>query len=464
MKKTAIVFCIVAALLTLINASVWEGAASSSPGGDLPDTGYYVATNSFPRNTVVDITNLENGRTIRVIVSASLDSPGLLAVLSKDAAGAIGLPARSIGRIRMNQPADPVAFSRFTEGLSRSGDPDRDPAAFVAANGIDPELLASEKPAAEPGLPPAAVVAVPAAPAPAAPVEEPPAASEALESPAADPPVGVPEDSAIVDVPDSYEGPPSAAPDDGIIVESRPVPAAGIVPEEETIAESQPVPAGTAPEDESTATPVSDSPPELVWAPYTERENVELYEPEPEEDKAEVTELIEGGAGEASGLAEAPEPAVLETPPAVPGTSPADYDYTLVPSEERPPEAPEPFIPPAAAYPLWPGEAPADPVTPASPPDLTPPSADIYEFSVPVISSLERGKYYLQLAAYSKADTVESELTKIGHTYPLTVQNAGSPDKPVYRILVGPVNLGESGALLQRFRGTYSDAFVRQGN
>ncbi|MDR2485666.1 MAG: SPOR domain-containing protein [Treponema sp.] len=85
-------------------------------------------------------------------------------------------------------------------------------------------------------------------------------------------------------------------------------------------------------------------------------------------------------------------------------------------------------------------------------------------FSVPLISSLEKGKYYVQLAALSKSELVEPELSKIGRAYPLTVQAIGDMEKPLYRILLGPINLGESGALLQRFKGIgYKDAFVRQG-
>ncbi|MDR1025642.1 MAG: septal ring lytic transglycosylase RlpA family protein, partial [Treponema sp.] len=118
--------------LSLIGASVWEGAAALAPRGDLPEEGYYAATNSFPQNTVVDITNLETGRSIRAIVSSGLNTPGLLAVLSPDAAGRIGLGTKTIGRIRMTQPEDPIAFSRFTEGLVASGDPDYDPAAMLA--------------------------------------------------------------------------------------------------------------------------------------------------------------------------------------------------------------------------------------------------------------------------------------------------------------------------------------------
>jgi cell division septation protein DedD len=85
-------------------------------------------------------------------------------------------------------------------------------------------------------------------------------------------------------------------------------------------------------------------------------------------------------------------------------------------------------------------------------------------FSVPTIASLERGKYYVQLGAFSKTETVESEINRIGSAYPLAVQSAGSGEKPVYRILLGPMNQGESGAILQRFKSIgYSDAFVRTG-
>jgi cell division septation protein DedD len=78
---------------------------------------------------------------------------------------------------------------------------------------------------------------------------------------------------------------------------------------------------------------------------------------------------------------------------------------------------------------------------------------------------LEQGKYYLQLAAFSRAEAVEQELSKIDKSYPLAVQAGGSPERPLYRVLVGPVNLGESGALLLRFKGNgWGDAFIRNGS
>jgi hypothetical protein len=457
MKKTGAVFCVAAALAALINASVWEGAASGSTGGDLPETGYYVATNSFPRNTVVDITNLENGKTIRAVVSASLDNPGLLAVLSGDAANAISLPARSIGRVRMNQPADPVAFSRFTEGLSSSEDPDHNPTAFVAANGINPELLGDRETAS--------------------PAEEVPAASGADMAP---PETGTGVVTGIAEAADAgaVEFIP---PDDPRVAESSETTG---VPEEETAA----VPDKTGLENSDDLTildlpepyvpPASPGPdediipetnPELVWIPREETKGEELIEPEPE-DRAEVTDgMIITDTGEPDGLlTEAGDALAEDTPEPVEKAEnfPGDYDLTLLPAEERPPESTEPVIPADQIFPSGAETGPALPPPPPggegapSLPHGLAESAGDYGFPVPVITELEEGKYYLQLAASRNQDAVKTELAKIGTFWPLAVQVNEGEHYP-YRILIGPVNQGESRALLLRFKNSgYQNAFV----
>jgi hypothetical protein len=90
------------------------------------------------------------------------------------------------------------------------------------------------------------------------------------------------------------------------------------------------------------------------------------------------------------------------------------------------------------------------------------PSVPARAFSVPQIKSLEKGAYYLQLAALSKAELVEPELARIGRTYPLVIQTVENQGRLLYRILLGPVSSGESRALLSRFKGVgYADAFIR---
>jgi hypothetical protein len=485
MKKLGAVFCVALALVILINASVWEGAASGSTGTDLPETGYYVATNSFPRNTVVDITNLENGKTVRAVVSAPLENPGLLAVLSRDAAGAIGLPSRSIGRVRMNQPADPVAFSRFTEGLPSSGDPDHDPAAFVAANGINPELLGDEETA-----PPA------------------PEASGADETPPAAGTGAIIAETGAAEATDTAETGPAEAvetaeametgaaeaaeavlpPDDYTIAEGS-EPTGPVIPEEETasvsdenevadktgaesledltvadLPEPYVPPAATKPDEGI----IPETNPELVWVLPEETERETLVEPAPE-DRADVTDVITPDtgdhpaelteAGENGGIVEPGEALAEDSPMLEERTEPfpGDYDLALVPSEERPPESADPVMPAELISPPSGGSA-----APSLPPAAAETGGD-YGFPVPVITELEEGKYYLQLAASRNQDAVRTELAKIGEYWPLKVQVSEKDNYP-YRILVGPVNQGESRALLLRFKGSYEGAFVRRGN
>jgi hypothetical protein len=173
-----------------------------------------------------------------------------------------------------------------------------------------------------------------------------------------------------------------------------------------------------------------------------------------------------------------------------------NYDIALVPAGNRTPNDGQPIIDPSniiSPIPASPAQPPPQPVIipaqiipsiPPAPPTVVPaertpgqpsqtqpstvstvtPTSSVSGFSAPVINELEKGKYYIQLAALSSADSVARELSKIGNSLPLAIQNGGTPERPVYRILIGPVNLGESGAILQRFQSTYRDAFVRLGS
>ena len=436
MKRTATALALaLAAAALLTGASVWEGAAATAAAGELPESGYYVATNAFPRNTVVDVKNLENDKTIRAIVSGGLDSPGLLASLSREAAAAIGMSSRDIGRVRMTMPADPIAFARFNEGFEPSGDPDHDPKAAIAA-ATAPALAPAESPVPE-LLPEEAVELAETEPQIEA---APPIEAEA--------PIAAPEEEIPVDLAEIAEDGEAADPleVDPEIAEAAPEPAMAIAPVEE---------AGAA---------------EIAVAPEPAAEEPAVEEAAP----AEIAVMDE--AATEIPIEEAPvdEPAELaavpEAEPVLPPPASEVVDVTLVPAEERPPELSEGMDLPAEAEvaPL------AEPVIPEPAPAAVaviqdespqPPASRVPNFSAPVIADLEKGKYYLQIGAFGKAEAVEAEIAKHGKSYPLAIQSAGSAEKPVYRVLLGPVNLGESGALLQRFkRSGYRDAFVKQGS
>ena len=378
MKNYQKIVVLWAALVFLPGASIWEGAAAVS--ADFPESGMYVATDSFPRNTVVDLTNLETGKTVRVVVTSGLDTPGLLATVSREAAEAVGLQSRAIGRIRLTVSSDPAAFPR-PSGDYRSGDPDYDPLAAVEG------VYGKEPPPEIKDEPPPMLVIPPSEPPPGNPIRRDPESVWAI-------------------IPKEYLEPPppkEPLPPEIVIVPAPPPPPEIVY-----------VP-GPPPPPEVVYVPAPPPPPEVVYVPAPPPPPEVVYVPAPP-----------------------PPPEVVYVP---------EYNYTLTPAEERPP----PYQPNSGGY-----STPPVVVVPPPPPPV---------FSVPAVSSLERGRYYLQLGAYSQIGTVEQELYKIERSYPLTVQCIGGSSMPVYRILIGPVSQGEAAALLRKFqtRG-YKDAFVRRGD
>jgi len=139
-----------------------------------------------------------------------------------------------------------------------------------------------------------------------------------------------------------------------------------------------------------------------------------------------------------------------------------DYEYSLVPDIERPPVLPSIYeIDPEHIIPGITSSIDHDYESNV----IVPPVEHSSLTSIPVISRLEHGSYYVQIGAYGRIETIESEINRIDSYYPLAVFNAGSDTNPLYRILLGPLNHGESGAMLRRFRSIgYRDAFIRQGN
>jgi hypothetical protein len=412
--------CALAAALIFTGASVWEGSAMVSVSGELPEGAYSVATNSFPNNTVVDVTNLENGRTIRVIVTAGLDSPGLLAMLSQNAAASIGIPNQGIGRIRMKESSDPTAYSHFADEPSSAG---------AGGAALDkPETVSST------------------------------AAAGDLAG-------ATPEDSfysSVINQPETYTPEPVDYPADGAV---RVEPQPNWVPGQEESAQGiEELPYPASPQDTQTA-PAA----------------MPFYIPDTQAAQAPVP------ASPPPYAPAAPAPQAAVTPP-LPSSI-----IILVPAEERPPEGsvripPGTIIGPIPLHQLpWVsgGDSTMNPqsfISPIGPnqqsaavPRLTAPQATVspappqapngLTFSVPMVTQLEKGKHYVQIGAFTRPDVLETAAARFNRNYPMTVQTGASPSSIIYRLLVGPLNAGESGAVLQQVKNSgYPDAFVRNGS
>ena len=83
--------------------------------------------------------------------------------------------------------------------------------------------------------------------------------------------------------------------------------------------------------------------------------------------------------------------------------------------------------------------------------------------SLRLIKRLSDGKYYLQLGLFDRKEVLARKLTSLNWDYPYALETYGDLQLPKYKLLVGPLNEGESNALLLRFkRYGYPDAFIRR--
>ena len=498
--KVKMIACVLAALFVFPGASIWEGSAAAAASGDLPERGLYAATNSFPRNTVIELTNLENNKSIRVIVAEGLDSPGLLALVSKEAAEMIGMNSGSISRIRMTQPSDPIAYKRFTDGMEAE-QPDYDSGAVFIEFTEDPY---------QPVDPSAVVLADPVhheAPHPAAPI---PGSNAPAATNSSVPPIFLEEEwggsRTIVDLSDNYARENVPRPAEPVIDLPPESAAAAVVPVVPIVEYADEPAREPAPEQiaEYTPEPAVEHVPESVIehtpetaAVFVPEEHIADYTPEHIIDRTtehvvEYTPALIIDRTTEHVIDRTPDHVVERTTehiveyapehiteaPQAQAVNPELLEYTIVSAEERPPEplniynidpdyiisgidAPaaseagaveipdEMLIPPPAALAPSPAPAAIPAPVPSSP------------FTVPMIAELERGSYYVQVAALAEPELLQSAINRIDSSYRPVVYNEGDR---WYRILLGPLNQGESGAVLQRFKSIgYKDAFVRQG-
>jgi hypothetical protein len=471
-------------------ASAFEGTAVVAPEGELPATGRFIATQHFPVNTVVDITNLENNRRVLVIVANNFSSPGLVAIVSREAAELIGMKPGSLSRIIMR-----IAYQRFPEDFN-AGTPGYDPRNALSEEDLlyqvyggdtyspsdenggnsqtaqadslwgpryipdrpewsGPEIinLFEEKhPPFEP-IPPEKEQTPPPEEIPPAPVQPP------EQRPPVDP---------VVEPPARVTEQPQRD-----IIKDPSVHTPVVLMEEADKDPSVHTPVALmeeADKDPSVHTPVvlmeeADKDPS-VHAPVISMEEAgkdpsDYIMLEQREDVAKDTPVRPEENTEPPKPGPDPEPGPGPDPDPEPGPGPQLADSELKPTDMRPPPPeespsispsdiiPELIIPPARETPRPPVPAVAD------------------SASDRILPYLERGRYYVQIASADSLESAENIIRQIDSRYDLDRY-----EPKVYRdsnnrfcVLLKPMNQGESAAVLQRFKSIgYRDAFVRSGS
>ena len=234
-----------------------RGLATVGRATEFPPDGLYAASNAFPLNSLIDVTDPATGRSVRVLVVSELADPGMFVLLSPDAAERLALPAGATPSVRAREvvlpgltAVDPNLDLPFhadpdINPVASLGDPNRAitaPGSGIAA--VEPEQV--PRSTVEPEQVPHAVEPAPHAvestpPVTVAPEPEPRAAVE-------------PAPRSTVDPDPSPHGVVEPAPAPRVTV--APVPRAAVEPEPQTAVapqaavEPQPAPPSTVTEPE----------------------------------------------------------------------------------------------------------------------------------------------------------------------------------------------------------------------
>jgi hypothetical protein len=412
MKRIIFLSILSLSFVSLSAQQVWEGTGVAGRYGDFPYTGYYGYSNIFPRNSLVNVQNIANGKIVQIIISGALEDPALFLVLSRQAADALGMDRSDTAGVRVSlaaTAADPIV--RGYSDLPYSNDPEVNPAARagdvnsgVEKNPLPPEKIPAVTEKTETKTGAAALGTEAAATKDRAEKEESPSISSRV--PAAREDIEIKE-SPFAELP-----------------EERPNLSGRTGADDPGIGENwvlEDLEGAKRPADSAAAVGELPVPPSDVPA-----------ESSPKTAEAEKTET---------------------TPEA--GTK-TETIITLEPAEPKPPteeagassKALDSII---ASIP----ETPADPAA----------SSEWARENLPLVTSLPVKSYYLQVASYRNPARVKPLVNSLAAAYPVypVVVLDTSDAHPFYRVMVGPLGEDERGLILHQIRAKgYKDAFLKE--
>ena len=428
----------------------WQGNAAVARSGEFASPGLYAASNAFALNTTLMVQNAATGQRVQVTVVQRIhDGGNIFLLLSEEAGTRIGLSGSQVIRVRASVvSALGGDLSESVRDEVYSSDPDLNPAVSVSEEQLQPEAEAAE--AASRTAAPAAD-AQPEAPSEAVqPGEQPGEAEEPVEIAAGDdsappdvaqPTPETPEEKRLQELSERIPQKQLYMPprqQELYALETAPA-AEPEVAEAEEPAE-QAAEAGEPPQEQA----VEEPPPEVAEE-----------QPEPLEEAGTGAEALPG-AQEQPPRVSMPEPEVEEQPleVALPGPEAEE-------AEEPSPEGTR-LPAPAEESPLTmtPEEPPTEVAAEQAPAAAALPEA---QEQLPVSGQpLPSKTYFVQLGAYSTRGLAERLAGDLTPSYSVTILPASSGGRYFYKVLVGPLNVDESGTLLYQFRSRgFKDAFIQ---
>ena len=101
--------------MPIFGQSGWDGNAAAGYANDFPTEGDWGLSNSFEPNKVVNVTNLDNNRQLKITILGRKQDRNLFLVLSPSAAQKLGINERVPTRVRVNPLSDGERFDTLTE-------------------------------------------------------------------------------------------------------------------------------------------------------------------------------------------------------------------------------------------------------------------------------------------------------------------------------------------------------------
>ncbi|QCQ79124.1 SPOR domain-containing protein [Treponema pallidum] len=425
--------------------AVWEGNAEIGPQGSFLQDGMFVRSDMFPKNTAVEISNLEKNAKAQAVVIGHAGIPGLLVSLAPAAAAQLGIGVYQAVRVRVR-----------TLGTVRGG-------SQTSQDGLSLASLPSR---------------VPARPAQRDPLSSPPAGHTVPEYRDTvifdDPRLVSPLSREVEDAPKVVE-PASEREGGEREVEDAPKVVEPASEREGGEREVEDVPKVVEPasEREGGEREVEDAP--KVVEPASEREGGErevedvpkVVEPASEREGGErevedVPKVVEPASGHEGGEREVEDvPGVVEPASGHEGGErEVASQHTKQPSHSVSNSAPNQFRNPEGELPFTlPDLSESEIVVPEEQkgrahPQVIPEGAP---------RGLQPGEYYVQIAVFHDAIQVQSIVHRYGVEYPIAVEQDIHEGKVRFTVCVGPVQKDERGAVLENFqRFGFKDAFLKK--
>ncbi|AHN67113.1 acidic repeat protein [Treponema pallidum subsp. pallidum str. Sea 81-4] len=425
--------------------AVWEGNAEIGPQGSFLQDGMFVRSDMFPKNTAVEISNLEKNAKAQAVVIGHAGIPGLLVSLAPAAAAQLGIGVYQAVRVRVR-----------TLGTVRGG-------SQTSQDGLSLASLPSR---------------VPARPAQRDPLSSPPAGHTVPEYRDTvifdDPRLVSPLSREVEDAPKVVE-PASEREGGEREVEDAPKVVEPASEREGGEREVEDVPKVVEPasEREGGEREVEDVP--KVVEPASEREGGErevedvpkVVEPASEREGGErevedVPKVVEPASGHEGGEREVEDvPGVVEPASGHEGGErEVASQHTKQPSHSVSNSAPNQFRNPEGELPFTlPDLSESEIVVPEEQkgrahPQVIPEGAP---------RGLQPGEYYVQIAVFHDAIQVQSIVHRYGVEYPIAVEQDIHEGKVRFTVCVGPVQKDERGAVLENFqRFGFKDAFLKK--